>query len=70
MMKNSRFYGATVGLLLTFVMLSALLAAGAAFAGHKFPNVELTSHDGEVVRFQDDLIDGKVVVINFIYLSG
>ena len=48
-------------------MLSALLAAGAAFAGHKFPNVELTSHDGEVVRFQDDLIDGKVVVINFIY---
>jgi len=69
MMKNSRFYGAAVGSLLTFVILSTFLAAGVAFAGHKFPNVELTSHDGEVVRFQDDLIDGKVVVINFIYTA-
>jgi protein SCO1/2 len=45
----------------------ALLVAGTATAGHKFPNVELTSHEGKVYRFQDDLIDGKVVVINFIY---
>ena len=42
---------------------------GPAFAGHKFPNVELTSHEGKVYRFQDDLIDDKVVVINFIYTA-
>jgi len=34
-----------------------------------FPNVELTTHEGEKVRFFDDLIAGKVVCINFIYTS-
>jgi protein SCO1/2 len=32
-----------------------------------FPNIELTTHRGERVRFFDDLIAGKVVAINFIY---
>jgi cytochrome oxidase Cu insertion factor (SCO1/SenC/PrrC family) len=32
-----------------------------------FPNVPLTTHDGESVRFFDDLIKDKIVVINFIY---
>jgi len=32
-----------------------------------FPNVPLVTHEGETVRFFDDLIEGKVVVINFIY---
>jgi protein SCO1/2 len=34
-----------------------------------FPNIELTTHEGEKVRFFDDLIEGRVVVINFIYTS-
>ena len=34
-----------------------------------FPNVELTTHRGEQVRFYDDLIKGKVVVINFMYAT-
>ena len=34
-----------------------------------FPNVELTTHEGRSVRFFDDLIAGKVVVISFIYTS-
>ncbi|RKZ96656.1 MAG: hypothetical protein DRQ43_04105, partial [Gammaproteobacteria bacterium] len=34
-----------------------------------FPNVPLTTQDGEEVRFFDDLIEDKVVVINFIYTS-
>jgi len=34
-----------------------------------FPNVELTTHEGRNVRFFDDLIAGKVVVISFIYTS-
>lgn len=31
------------------------------------PNVELTTHEGKKVRFYDDLIKGKIVVINFMY---
>lgn len=34
-----------------------------------FPNVVLTTHEGERVRFFDDLIRDKVVLINFIYTS-
>jgi protein SCO1/2 len=32
-----------------------------------FPNVELTTHEGKSVRFYDDLIKDKIVVINFMY---
>ena len=32
-----------------------------------FPNVELVTSQGEKVRFFDDLIKDKVVMINFIY---
>jgi protein SCO1/2 len=34
-----------------------------------FPNTALTTHQGKKVRFFDDLIEDKVVVINFIYTS-
>src|SRR5690348_13349113 len=36
---------------------------GASF----FPNIELTNQDGRKVRFYDDLIKGKIVVIDLIY---
>ncbi len=32
-----------------------------------FPNVSLTTHEGKVVRFYDDLIKNKVVIINATY---
>lgn len=34
-----------------------------------FPNVELTTHNGDLVRFYDDLIKGKIVIINFMYAT-
>ncbi len=34
-----------------------------------FPNVELWTHDGRKVRFYDDLLAGKIVAINFFYIS-
>jgi protein SCO1/2 len=34
-----------------------------------FPNVLLTTHNGEVVRFYDDLIKGKIVAVNLIYTT-
>ena len=41
---------------------------GQAWRRH-LPNVLLTTHAGEKVRFYDDLIKDKVVVINFMYVS-
>lgn len=32
-----------------------------------FPNFELTTHEGEKVKFYDDLIKDKIVVLNFMY---
>ncbi|MFT7177218.1 MAG: cytochrome oxidase Cu insertion factor (SCO1/SenC/PrrC family) [Halioglobus sp.] len=34
-----------------------------------FPNFTLTTQDGEKVKFFDDLIEGKIVAINFIFTS-
>lgn len=34
-----------------------------------FPNVLLTTHEGRKVRFYDDLIKNKIVVINFMYVK-
>lgn len=34
-----------------------------------FPNVPLTTHEGRHVRFYDDLLKDKIVVINFMYTS-
>lgn len=34
-----------------------------------FPNVELLTHEGKRVKFYDDLIKDKIVVINFMYAS-
>ena len=34
-----------------------------------FPNIELTTHEGEKVRFYDDLIKDKFVTINMVYTS-
>src|SRR5437763_15729367 len=40
--------------------------AGVGGPGY-FPNVPLTTQDGKVVHFYDDLLKGKSVVINLIY---
>jgi SCO1/SenC len=38
--------------------------------GNAFPNVEVISHTGERLRFFDDLINDKVVLINFMSIQG
>lgn len=40
---------------------------GVMWGSNYFPNVPLTTHRGERVRFFDDLIKDKVVAVNFIY---
>lgn len=35
----------------------------------RFPDVELTTHEGKTVRFYEDLVKGKIVAINFFYVA-
>jgi protein SCO1/2 len=42
-------------------------AANGPWGADYFPNVELTTQEGKVVRFYDDLLKGKSVAINLIY---
>lgn len=56
--------------------LIAILVTGAALSAPasgqmrlQFPNVPLTTQDGREVRFYDDLLKGKVVLINFMYTT-
>jgi protein SCO1 len=37
------------------------------FGANYFPNVELRTHDGRTVRFYDDLLKNKIVVLNLFY---
>jgi protein SCO1/2 len=39
----------------------------ADLGGNRFPNTVLTNHEGNTVKFYDDLIRGKVVAINMMY---
>ncbi|MCU0588368.1 MAG: SCO family protein [Syntrophobacteraceae bacterium] len=41
--------------------------AGSIWGADYFPNIPLITHEGKEVRFFDDLIKDKVVVINFIF---
>ncbi len=45
------------------------LLGGTPWGRGYFPNVPLTTHDGDTVRFFDDLVEGKIVVLNFIYTT-
>ncbi|MDV6343323.1 SCO family protein [Nitrosomonas sp. Is37] len=42
---------------------------GSPWGADYFPNINLVNQDGKDVRFYDDLIKGKVVVINFIFTN-
>lgn len=35
----------------------------------RFPNLVLKTHEGKTVRFYDDLLKGKIVMINFMYAT-
>jgi protein SCO1/2 len=47
----------------------AVPVLGSPWGKSYFPNVPLVTQDGETVRFFDDLIEGKIVAINFIYTT-
>lgn len=49
--------------------LSSHVNAGQRWGADYFPNLLLTNQDGQQLRFFDDMLKDKVVVINFIYTS-
>ncbi len=49
------------------VLASPGLAPASPWGANYFPNIELTTHEGNQVVFFDDLIKDKVVAVNFIY---
>lgn len=67
--------------LMRCTVIPALLIAGAVLllfsapASHalqgasRFPNIELTTQDGQKVHFYDDLIKGRIVAVDFIYTT-
>ena len=57
------------GLLSAVANTGSQRSGGSRWGANYFPNVPLVTHEGETVHFFDDLIEGKVVVINFIYTS-
>lgn len=75
-MRRSLFLGRIVtvaALLLAFSMIGTLGGAtavapeGSPWGPNYFPNVLLVTQEGKTVRFYDDLIKEKKVLINFIY---
>jgi len=53
----------------TFLPLRQLSAANNRWGADYFPNVTLTTQDGKAVHFYDDLLKGKIVVIDLIYTN-
>jgi protein SCO1 len=65
--RAARWIGASGAVVLALAALFATAANAAKPGADYFPNVALTTQDGEQVRFYDDLIKGKIVAINLIY---
>jgi len=51
------------------VALGILKAQGGSRGGDYFPNVPVVTQDGKTLKFYDDVIKGKIVLINFIYTN-
>jgi protein SCO1/2 len=65
--NRTSLIGAAGGAAIALATLVASPALAAKPGADRFPNVVLTTQDGEQVRFYDDLLKGKIVAINFIY---
>lgn len=67
-MRNAMNIHKWVAAIALFIAASApVVSVGSPWGANYFPNVPLTTQDGETVHFFDDLIKDKVVAINFIY---
>jgi protein SCO1 len=71
MQRNTWLSMAAVAALLVAALLAAAPAAAddPHWGANWFPNISLTTQDGKTVHFYDDLLKGKLVVIDLIYTT-
>lgn len=60
---------ASVLLAAAFLLLPSQMAEARRWGKDYLPNVPVVTHDGRSLNFYDDVIKGKVVVVNFIYTT-
>jgi protein SCO1/2 len=60
---------AALGVISVLASSHTLMAKESVWGSDYFPNYVLTDHNGKEQRFFDDLIEDKVVIINFIYTT-
>ena len=65
--KRASFSVLAIAVILTAMAPAAIAAS--PWGANYFPNVPLVTDDGETVYFFDDLIEDKIVSINFIYTT-
>ncbi len=63
------FVVAVLAFIACVVSWGAALAQSSHWGRNYFPNVVLQDQDGRSLRFYDDMIEGKVVAINFVYTT-
>src|SRR5258708_12386378 len=61
------FSGVFLAAIIFIIVGSAPAAAESPWGANYFPNLPLTTQDGTTVHFYDDVIKGKIVVIDLIY---
>jgi len=57
---------AALALLAVSVLAPATAAAQSPWGKDYFPNVTLTTQDNKKVKFYDEVLKGKILVVNFI----
>ena len=64
-----RKLGGVLSLTTVLVLCGPATFAGAESTAASLPNVVLTTHENNTVRFYDDLVKGRVVLINFMFTN-
>jgi len=68
-MRTRTWRGIAALAAILLVSANATAAQNSRWGANYFPNLTLTTQDGQPVRFYDDLIKGKIVAINLIYTT-
>jgi protein SCO1 len=70
MYRRRLFIGAAAAALVPFGLSTAAKAAKLPYDGVDwFTNVKVTTQDGQTLRFYDDVMKGKILLINFFFTS-
>jgi protein SCO1/2 len=70
MNRRTLFFGAAAAALVPFGLSRAGKAANLPYDGvDYFTNVEVTTQDGQKLRFYDDVMKGKILMINFFFTA-